>query len=116
MAAAKNPTNVRSVDSRTSALCETQSFHLTATLLAHQKLATLSSNTPLLNGKMRVMGSMMADNGANGGKKGRKSNTKVPAVTTARRTKSCVLSLMRQTNGGANQRTRLLDPDTGTSL
>lgn len=95
MVAPRNPRKVRRVDSRMRTLCEAQSFHFTTTLLAHQKLATLSSNMPLLNGKMRVMGSKLAEIGANGGRKGRKSNTKVPAVTTARRTKSCALSPVR---------------------
>ena len=94
MAAPKKPTRVRRVDSRISELCETQSLHFTTTLLAHQKLATLSSNMPLLNGKIRVMGSRTAEIGASGGRKGRKSSVNVPTVTTARRTNSCALSLL----------------------
>jgi len=118
MAAPKNPTKVRRVDSRMSALCEAQCLHFTTTLLAHQKFATLSSNMPLLNGKIRVMGSRIAEMGANGGRKGRKRSTKVPAVTTARRTKSCALSLVRRTRRWVQVlgdiHTRLLGPDTGT--
>ena len=116
MAAPRNPTRVRRVDSRMSALCETQSLHFTTTLLAHQKLATLSSNMPLLNGKMRVMGSRIAEIGASGGRKGRKSSVKVPAVTTARRTNSCALSLVSRIGGKlvGIMRTRLLGPDKGT--
>ena len=84
MVAPKNPRKVRRVDRRMSVLCEVQSFHFRTTLVAHQKLATLSSNMPLLNGKIRVMGSRIAVIGASGGRKGRKSKKKVPAVTTAR--------------------------------
>jgi len=91
MAAAKNPTKVIRVDSRMSVLCEAQNFHLTTTLVAHQKLATLSSNMPLLNGKIRVMGSKITEIGASGGRKGRKRRKKVPATTTARRTKRWAL-------------------------
>jgi hypothetical protein len=50
---------------------------------------------PLLKGKIRAMGSRIAVIGASGGRKGRKSRKKVPAVTTARRTKSCALLLVR---------------------
>lgn len=114
MAAPKNPTKVKRVENRMSVLCEAQNLHFTTTLIAHQKLATLSSNMPLLNGKIRVMGSKIAEIGANGGRKGKKSRANVPAVTTARRTKSCALSLVRQSQVGEGRRTRLLGPDIGT--
>lgn len=97
MAAPKNPRKVKRVDSRMRVFCEAQSLHFRTTLVAHQKLATLSSNMPLSNGKMRVMGSKIAEFGAKGGRKGRKRRKKVPAVTTARRIKSCALSLVRRT-------------------
>jgi hypothetical protein len=95
IAAPKNPTKVNREDSRMSALCEAHIFHFTTTLVAHQKLATLSSKMPLLNGKIRIIGSKIPEMGANGGKKGRKSSTKVAVVTIARRMKSCALLLVR---------------------
>ena len=89
--AGRNPNAVRAVDSLISAPCAAHSFHLSTTLVAHQKLATLSSNKPLAKGNMRVIGCMIAENGASGGKNGRKRITIVATVVTARRTKSWVL-------------------------
>src|ERR1700734_1999375 len=77
----KKPAAVRTVDSLTKASREAQFFHLKATFEAHQKFATLSSKSPLLNGNIRVMGSRMATTGEKGGRKGRKRRTKVSEVT-----------------------------------
>lgn len=54
--AGKKPRAVRAVDIFTSELLDAQDFHLKMTLEAHQKLATLSSNSPLANGNIRVIG------------------------------------------------------------
>lgn len=81
----KNPTAVKPVDSFTRTSLDAQFFHLNATFDAHQKLATLSSNSPLPNGNMRVMGSRMAGNGEKGGRKGEKRRINVRTVTKPRR-------------------------------
>lgn len=50
------PTAVKIVDKRTSPGAANHRRHLTTTSLAHQKLATLSSKSPRLKGKMRDTG------------------------------------------------------------
>lgn len=60
---------------------------MTSTFVAHQKLATLSSNRPRENGKMRVIGSKIANLDVDGetGSHGANMTKKVAAVTMKRR-------------------------------
>lgn len=83
----RNPIAVRPVDILRSIDCESQKRHLMMTFDAHQKLATLSSNKPRPKGKMRVIGSRIAEEGAKGGRKGRKTSTKAATVVNPIRTK-----------------------------
>jgi hypothetical protein len=87
----KNPSAVRTAESFIKKALEAQFFHLKTTLDAHQKLATLSSNNPLANGKIRLIGSRMADIGANGGRKGRNRAMNNSDVTKASLRKSLPL-------------------------
>lgn len=82
----KNPSPVNAADSLSSTLLPNRSRHLRTTLLAHQKLATLSSNRPRSNGKILVMGSIIdLTEGAKGGRqKGRKRKRKLETVVTPR--------------------------------
>ena len=79
----KNPRAVRSVDSFTRLLGDAFVFHLTRTLEAHQKFATLSSNSPRENGNIRMIGLRIAEEDAKGGSHGRNSRIKVESVTIA---------------------------------
>jgi hypothetical protein len=88
----KNPSAVNRADVLTSQLLPVSpspaSFrHLITTLLAHQKLATLSSNRPRENGNIRWMGWRMwrGDGARPGRKKGRKRMAKLATVVMARR-------------------------------
>jgi hypothetical protein len=90
----RNPRAVRPADSFTKKALEAQIFHLKTTFEAHQKLATLSSNKPRPNGKMRLIGSRMADRGANGGRNGRKSTRNDREVTKARRKNNLPLPIL----------------------
>ena len=81
----ENPRAVSPAESLTKDEREPLFLHLKMTSEAHQKLATLSSNRPRLNGNIRVMGSRMADRGAKGGRNGRKRRTKERVVTAAKR-------------------------------
>ena len=89
--AGRKPRAVNAADSFTRTPWEARYLHLSTTFDAHQKLATLSSNRPRLNGKMRVIGSRMPDTGASGGRNGRKSTTNEATVTKAKRMNSRVL-------------------------
>lgn len=95
----KKPRAVSPVDSFTRASRAIQFFHLKTTLEAHQKLATLSSKRPLLNGKILVMGSSTEDIGAKGGRKGRNRIRNVSTVTRPRRMKRRPLFEHEQCNG-----------------
>lgn len=87
----RNPSAVRAAESLMRAGCDIHKRHLSTTLEAHQKLATLSSKRPRWNGKIRLRGSRMPDRGAKGGRNGRKRTTKDATVTTAIRRNSCSL-------------------------
>lgn len=67
----RNPTAVNTVESLTRASGEARYRHLTAILEKHQKFATLSSNNPLENGNILLMGSKIVRYDENGGRKGR---------------------------------------------
>lgn len=88
-------TAVKIMDKRTSPGAATHRRHLTTTSLAHQKLATLSSKSPRLKGKMRDIGSRMAV----GLSQGRKRRMKVTVVVTARRKKRMRLDKFREDRG-----------------
>lgn len=92
----KKPRAVRPVESFTSASRSIQFFHLKTTFDEHQKLATLSSKRPRLNGNILVMGSIMAERGAKGGRNGRKRTKNVHVVIRPRRTKSRPLERHQQ--------------------
>lgn len=81
----KKPIVVSPVDNLIRVLREAQFFHLNTTFDAHQKFATLSSKRPLLNGNIRVMGSMMAWDDARGGRNGRNSRMAARTVTRPKR-------------------------------
>ena len=83
----RKPIAVSAVDILSRAVCENQVRHFMITFEAHQKLATLSSNRPRPNGKMRVIGSSIAVEGAKGGKKGMKMTKKAASVVNPRRRK-----------------------------
>lgn len=91
MTLGRNPNAVSPAESFTSASEDAQFLHLNATLVAHQKLATLSSKRPRPNGNMRVIGSPMAVNGAKGGRNGIKSTINVATVISPSRIKSAPL-------------------------
>ena len=91
---------VSPADNLTSASGEAQRFHLKTMFVAHQKFATLSSNRPLLNGNMRVMGSRIVGNGARGGRKGRKSMIVVSTVTKPKRMNKRPLSQCQHSGCG----------------
>lgn len=78
------PTAVSKVLSLTSWFLLNQSFHLKMTFVAHQKLATLSSNKPRAKGNILVIGYRMAERAANGGRNGRKRIRNVREVDSAR--------------------------------
>lgn len=84
----KNPIVVNRVASLTRTSEEARFRHLTATLEKHQKLATLSSNRPLENGNIRVIGSRMVLGDENGGRNGRNKIVNVTIVVIARRMNS----------------------------
>jgi len=88
IAAARNPTTVIRPESRTRVSREAQIRHLNTTFDAHQKFATLSSKIPRSKGNIRMMGPSIAENGAKGGRKGRKKIKKDNTVTSARRASS----------------------------
>jgi hypothetical protein len=90
--AGANPTAVSPVDRRTRFCAPSHRRHLTTTSLAHQKLATLSSKRPRLKGKIREMGSRMAE----GLSHGRNRKARVNTVVNASRMKSVRLSRMCQ--------------------
>jgi hypothetical protein len=62
-----NPSTVSNADSLTSTPRDAQYFHLMRTLVAHQKLDTLSSNSPREKGKIRVIGCVVSESDAKGG-------------------------------------------------
>ena len=82
--AGKNPSTVKNVESLTRDPRDAHAFHLKATLDAHQKFATLSSNSPREKGNIRDTGSRIAVKEANGGRKGRKRRRNVETVTSAK--------------------------------
>ena len=87
----KNPRAVAAVEILIRTGCESQTRHFTNTFDAHQKLATLSSNRPRWNGKMRVIGSRNPVRGAKGGSHGRNANRNEAVVTEPSLVKSCNL-------------------------
>jgi hypothetical protein len=67
-------------------------FHFsTNTLVKHQKLATLSSNRPRPNGKMRVIGAAIVEKCEKGGRNGTKRRMKANVVVSPRRRNKRVL-------------------------
>lgn len=94
-----NPTAVSNADNCVSTERGSDCFHLISTLVAHQKLATLSSKRPRLNGKIRVIGSRIAVNEANGGRKGRKRSVNDAVVTIARCVNSVGLTYVAKIRG-----------------
>jgi hypothetical protein len=87
---------VRPVDSLTREPGDAQFFHLKTTLEAHQKLATLSSNSPRAKGNIRLIGSRIPEIGAKGGRKGRNRRRNVMEVTAARRRNNAPLNSINQ--------------------
>jgi hypothetical protein len=81
----RNPETVKPRENLTRVPREAQALHLKITSDAHQKLATLSSNMPRLNGKIRVIGPRMVEEGEKGGRNGRKSMRKAKRVAKAKR-------------------------------
>lgn len=68
----RNPIAVSPVENLIRVAEENTLRHLNMTLLAHQKLATLSSKSPLAKGKILTTGCFIPSRGAKGGRKGRK--------------------------------------------
>src|SRR6267154_1145451 len=91
--AGRNPRAVSPVEAfiRTLSRPANTRFRFSATLVKHQKLATLSSKRPRPNGKMRVKGATMAERGEKGGRKGAKRMAKANVVVSARRRNKRVL-------------------------
>jgi hypothetical protein len=92
----RNPSAVRPVDSLTSKSREAQAFHLNRTFDAHQKLATLSSNSPREKGNIREMGWRIPEMGEKGGRNGKKRSRNVSEVMAPSRTKRARLRMLSQ--------------------